>query len=75
MEGMPEQHSTRDDHPGPRRTPDPVPDPGDMSVVFSAAPDPAADTAPPDAPEPTGWPWFLPQDGLRREDLDRAADL
>src|SRR5699024_6065147 len=23
----------------------------------------------------TGWPWFLPQDGLRREDLDRAADL
>src|SRR5699024_5845946 len=62
---MPETPSTQDDHPAP----------GDLSVVFSAAPDPAAEGATPQSPEPTGWPWFLPQDGLRPEDLDRAADL
>lgn len=46
-----------------------------LSVVFSAAPDPAADAAPPQAAEPTGWPWFLPQDGLRREDLEHTVDI
>ena len=61
---MPESHSTRDDHQ----------DDG-LSVVFSAAPDPAADAAPPEAPEPSGWPWFLPQDGLRQEDLEQAVDI
>ena len=61
---MPESPSTRDDHQ----------DDG-LSVVFSAAPDPAADTAPPVAPEPSGWPWFLPQDGLHQEDLEQAVDL
>lgn len=65
MDVMRETHSSRDDHP--------VPD--DLSVVFSAAPAPEAeDAAPADAAALTGWPWFLPQDGLRHEDLVHAVD-
>ena len=61
-----ETHSSRDDHP--------VPD--DLSVVFSAAPAPeAADAASADAAALTGWPWFLPQDGLGREELEPTVDV
>ena len=64
MDAMPDQHSTRDDEQG-----------SDLSVVFSASPVPeTADDASTDAPAPTGWPWFLPQDGLRHEDLAHAVD-
>lgn len=66
MDVMRETHSSRDDHP--------VPD--DLSVVFSAAPAPeAADAASADPAEPTGWPWFLPQDGLGREELEPTVDV
>ena len=75
MDGMPEQHSTRHDHQERRRPPDAGSDPVDLSVVFSAAPPPEPEEPAPAAAEPTGWPWFLPQDGLHREDLERAADL
>jgi hypothetical protein len=76
MDPMPEQHNTRDDQTDPTGIPGtgPAPGPGSDSVVFSAAPAPAPDPAPA-APEQTGWPWFLPQDGLRHEDLDSAVDL
>lgn len=66
MDVMRETHSSRDDHP--------VPD--DLSVVFSAAPSPEVeDAAPSDPAEPTGWPWFLPQDGLGREELEPMVDV
>ena len=64
MDVMRETHSSRDDHP--------VPD--GLSVVFSAAPAPQHEEPAPAAAEPTGWPWFLPQDGLRHEDLVHAVD-
>lgn len=66
MDVMTETHSSRDDHP--------VPD--DLSVVFSAAPAPeAADAASADAAALTGWPWFLPQDGLGRAELEPTVDV
>ena len=66
MDVMRETHSSRDDHP--------VPD--DLSVVFSAAPSPEVENAAPSEPaEPTGWPWFLPQDGLGREELEPTVDV
>lgn len=65
MGSMPDSHSSQDDRS----------DPDDLSVVFSAAPAPEAeDAAPADAAALTGWPWFLPQDGLRHEDLVHAVD-
>lgn len=51
--------------------------PGGDSVLFSAAPPPAPEepeTASTGAPGRTGWPWFLPQGGLRREVLESAVD-
>lgn len=72
MDGMPDPQSTppdRSERGGPSA-------PYGDSVVFSAAPAPEPeDAAAPGAAEPTGWPWFLPQDGLRREDLAGAVDV
>jgi len=73
MDGMPDPQSTspdRSDRGGPAAH-------SSDAVVFSAAPAPEPDAAdvPVGAPEPTGWPWFLPQDGLRREDLAGAVDV
>ncbi|AXK44207.1 hypothetical protein [Brachybacterium saurashtrense] len=53
---------------------DPQPAPGDLSVVFSAAPPPAEDAASL-APEQSGAPWFLPEDGPRPDDLASAVDV
>jgi hypothetical protein len=76
MDTMPDQHSMRHDHRDRRRPLGTGSDPGDLSVVFSASPAPeTADHASTDAPVPTGWPWFLPQDGLRREDLEHTVDI
>jgi len=52
---------------------DPMPEPQDLSVVFSAAPAPAPEDAAP-APEQTGGPWFLPEDVPRTEDLASTLD-
>ncbi|ATG52966.1 hypothetical protein CFK38_16640 [Brachybacterium vulturis] len=52
--------------------------PGGGSVFFSAAPEPEPDTTDPADPTgqgQTGWPWFLPQSGLRRDLLESAADV
>jgi len=72
MDGMPDPLSTppdRSDRGGPSA-------PSGDAVVFSAAPAPEPEeAAAPGAPEPSGWPWFLPQDGLRREDLAGAVDV
>ncbi|ASK66244.1 hypothetical protein CFK39_10915 [Brachybacterium avium] len=49
---------------------------GSGAVFFSAAPEPDT-TDPVDAAGQgqTGWPWFLPQSGLRRDLLESAADV
>ena len=51
---------------------DPMSDPQDLSVVFSAAPAPAPAA---EAPAPTGGPWFLPEGSLQPEDLASTIDV
>lgn len=53
---------------------DPMSDPQDLSVVFSAAPAPAAEETP-DAPDHAGGTWFLPEVGPRTEDLASTIDV
>ena len=72
MGDMATQHSTGSDDPAP------APAPVGGSVLFSHAPAPGPDSqdaAAPAAQASTTWPWFLPQDVLRRSDLERVVDV
>lgn len=74
MGRMPTQHEPdhhpRDDHDIP------VPGPGSGSALFSHAPEPEPETTEdPAGAEQTGWPWFLPQDGLRRDLMESSVDV
>lgn len=86
MGGMATQHSTGSDSPAPEESgapgtrredlPDPAPVGG--SVLFSHAPAPepsSPDSAVSAGQVSTTWPWFLPQDVLRRTDLERVVDV
>lgn len=75
MGGMPSQPEPRHGHQHEDQHEDraPVPDAG--AVLFSHAPTPEPDTSEGDAgAEQTGWPWFLPQDGLRPDHMDGSVD-
>ena len=70
MGGMPTPPQPRPDQPDAQPR---VPDTG--AVLFSHAPAPEPDPSDVAADaEQTGWPWFLPQDGLRRDHLAGAVD-
>lgn len=52
------------------------PGPGSGSALFSHAPVPEPETTEDTAgAEQTGWPWFLPQDGLRRDLMESSVDV
>src|SRR5699024_5762953 len=69
MGGMPTPPQPRPDQPDAQPR---MPDTG--AVLFSHAPAPEPDPSDGTADaEQTGWPWFLPQDGLRRDHLAGAA--
>ena len=78
MGTMPTQHEPHRDH-HPRDDHDSeVPGPGSGSALFSHAPEPepeTTDAAGSGGAEQTGWPWFLPQDGLRRDDMESSVDV
>ncbi|MDN5821451.1 MAG: hypothetical protein L0H39_08185 [Brachybacterium sp.] len=74
---MPKHRDPRRDH-RPRENHDiQAAGPGTGSALFSHAPEPEPDTtegAGSAGAEQTGWPWFLPQDGLRRDRMESAVD-
>src|SRR5699024_1771625 len=73
MGGMPIPPEPRPDQPDEPAAAAPVP--GTGSVLFSHAPAPEPEPSGGAAgAEQTGWPWFLPQDGLRRDHLAGAVD-
>src|SRR5699024_12505727 len=73
MGGMPSPPEPRPDHPDEHDARAPLPDTG--AVLFSHAPAPEPEpSGGATGAEHTGWPWFLPQGGLRRDHLAGAVD-
>src|SRR5699024_12602398 len=70
MGGMPTPPQPRPDQPDAQPR---VPDTGAVLFSHAAAPEPDPSDGAADA-EQTGWPWFLPQDGLRGAHLASAVD-
>src|SRR5699024_12362900 len=70
MGGMPTPPQPRPDQPDAQPR---VPDTGAVLFSHAPAPEPEPSDGAADA-EQTGWPWFLPQDGLRRDHLAGAVD-
>ena len=73
MGGMPIPPEPRPDHPDEHDARAPLPDTGAVLFSHAPAPEPEPSDGAADG-EQTGWPWFLPQDGLRRDHLAGAVD-